>query len=179
MVSKKPLTAIRLGFAVLLALCLSLSIFGAANITKPSAPAARETIARGFVSSTLRTWQSRLDLNDWKITVDLVRASALEPKTLGNIHWDSNLKQASIRVLSSYDYALTTPDMLDDMEFTIVHELMHLHLASLPHTDASRAPEEHAVNELARAFIRLAEKRPALSSAADDATANSANRSDK
>jgi hypothetical protein len=87
-----------------------------------------------------------------------VRSSALEPKTLGNIHWDSTLKQASIRVLSAYDYTLATPEMLDDMEFTIVHELLHLHLASLPHSNASVRPEEHAVNELARAFLRLAPK---------------------
>jgi len=159
MVSKNRLAAIRLGLAALLPFCLSISTFGSgATTTKPSVPnTERETTARAFVEKSLRTWQNRLDLNDWKVTAELVPASALEPKTLGNIHWDLNLKEASIHVLSASDYKLPTPEMLNDMEFTVVHELIHLHLASLPHTSASRRPEERAVNEIARALLRLAE----------------------
>jgi hypothetical protein len=97
-----------------------------------------------------------MNLTDWNIDVHLVRASALEPQTLGNIHWDSNVKKASIEVLSSYDYPLPTPAMLDDMEFTVVHELVHLDLASLPRSKASRRNEEHAVNQLADALLKLA-----------------------
>jgi hypothetical protein len=136
---------------------------GSANRTTaatstPASPAERqrEATAERFVGKCLQTWQQRLDLKDWEIKVDLVRPSALEPKTLGNIHWDINTKEATISVLSAYDYKLATPAMLDDMEFTVVHELVHLQLASLPHTDASRLPEEHAVNELARALLQLA-----------------------
>jgi hypothetical protein len=170
MVSKKFLAAILFGFAAFLPFSLSTQVSGASNVPahtgsarRESVPehtgsARREIVAHEFVDNALRTWQRRLNLNEWKITVDLVRASSLEPRTLGNIHWDSNLKQASISVLSAYDYTLATPDMLDDMEFTVVHELIHLHLASLPHSDASRRPEENAVNELAHAFIRLAPK---------------------
>jgi hypothetical protein len=46
--------------------------------------------------------------------------------------------------------------MLDDMEFTVVHEMVHLQLASLPRSEASRRVEEHAVNELAAALLKLA-----------------------
>jgi hypothetical protein len=46
--------------------------------------------------------------------------------------------------------------MLDDMEFTIVHEMVHLELASLPRSEASRRVEEHAVNEIATALLKLA-----------------------
>jgi hypothetical protein len=121
-----------------------------------SAERQREAVAERFVGKCLRTWQQRLDLKEWNVKVDLVRPTALEPKTLGNIHWDINTKQARISVLSAYDYKLATPAMLDDMEFTVVHELVHLQLATLPHTDASRMPEEHAVNELAHALLQLA-----------------------
>jgi hypothetical protein len=117
-------------------------------------------MAQRFVGKALQTWQQRLELKDWKVKVNLVRPSDLEPKTLGNIHWDLKTKQATIAVLSAYDYTLPTQAMLDDMEFTVVHELVHLQLATLPHTDASRLPEEHAVNELARALLQLA-KHPA------------------
>jgi hypothetical protein len=41
------------------------------------------------------------------------------------------------------------------MEFTLVHELIHLELASLPRSDASRTDEEHAVNHMAEALLRL------------------------
>jgi hypothetical protein len=159
MVSKNVPAAIRLGLAALLPFCLSFSSFGSgSSATRPAAVCTeRDKAAHAFVEDSLRTWQDRLNLNDWKITVNLVPSTALEPKTLGNIHWDMNKKQATIRVLSASEYKLPTNEMLDDMEFTVVHELVHLHLASLPHTDASRRPEERAVNELARALIRLAE----------------------
>jgi hypothetical protein len=45
--------------------------------------------------------------------------------------------------------------MLDDMELTIVHELVHLQLASLPRSEASRSTEEHAVNGIADALLDL------------------------
>jgi hypothetical protein len=115
-----------------------------------------ERTADRFIKEKLRLWQERLNLTDWNIQAKLVRNESLEPKTLGNIHWDTDTKQATIAVLSTYDYNLPFQAMLDDMEFTVVHELVHLHLASLPRSDASRRIEEHAVNELARALIRLA-----------------------
>ena len=41
------------------------------------------------------------------------------------------------------------------MEFTLVHELIHLELSSLPRSEASRRVEEHAVNNLTDALLRL------------------------
>jgi len=61
-------------------------------------------------------------------------------------------------VLSPEDYKLPYKAMLDDMEFTIVHELVHLELASLPRSEASRRVEEHAVNEIADALLNLARR---------------------
>ncbi len=108
------------------------------------------------MAQKVQVWQERLNLKDWNITFELVRPDKLEPKTLGNIKWDSDVKTAKIQVLSAYDYQLPYHEMLDDMEFTVVHEMVHLHLASLPRSDASRRVEEHAVNELAAALLRLA-----------------------
>ena len=99
-----------------------------------------------------------MNLKDWDIHVELVRADKLEPKTLGNIHWDTDVKQATIGVLSPLDYQLPYNAMLADMEVTIVHELVHLELASLPRSDASRRVEEHAVNEIAAALLRLSRR---------------------
>jgi hypothetical protein len=154
MVSSKLAIASCFGVASLLFIGFCIS----AKAANPESTTAREreTAAEKFVAQKVQIWQERLNLNDWKITFALVHPDKLEPKTLGNINWDSDVKTAKIQVLSSYDYQLPYREMLDDMEFTVVHEMVHLHLASLPKSDASRRVEEHAVNELAAALLRLA-----------------------
>jgi hypothetical protein len=122
-------------------------------------PLERTALAESFTLEKLWRWQKRLQLEDWKITVVVARASEMKPKTLGNIHWDTDTKTATIRVLDPADYEMSQPDMLKDMEFTVVHELIHLELASvlspLSRNDASRREEEHAVNHMADALLKL------------------------
>ena len=140
-------------FAVLL--FASLSPLTAAANHEPDMKE-REALAAKFVTQKIQIWQERMNLKDWNIQFDLLRSSQLEPKTLGNIHWDTDVKSARIAVLSPMDYTLPYKEMLDDMEFTVVHEMVHLQLASLPRSDASRRVEEHAVNEIAKALLKLA-----------------------
>jgi hypothetical protein len=111
--------------------------------------------AQAFLGEKLWIWQKRLNLAAWKIQQKLVRSSALKPKTLGNIHWDADTHTADISVLAPDDYKLSGHAMLADMEFTVVHELVHLHLSSLPRSEASRGAEEHAVNEITQALLNL------------------------
>ena len=110
-----------------------------------------------YVTEKLAVWQKRLKLEDWSITAALTRATDLKPKTLGNIHWDSDKKQAVIHVLDPADYHMPYREMLDDMEFTVVHELIHLKLSPLLSTvarnEASRRDEEHTVNNIADALL--------------------------
>jgi predicted small lipoprotein YifL len=122
----------------------------------PSAPRECEAQAQKFVEEKLQLWQQRMNLKSWNIKVNLVRTNKLKPKTLGGIHWDSSIMEATVEVLSTYDYKLLHQEMLDDMEFTVVHELVHLQLSSLPRSEASRRAEEHAVNEIAATLIKLA-----------------------
>ena len=82
--------------------------------------------ARNLINEKLRIWQQRLKLENWKISVTTTRLTELKPKTLGNIHWDADKKTAIIRVLSPSDYQFSCSDALKDIEFTIVHELIHL-----------------------------------------------------
>jgi hypothetical protein len=112
-------------------------------------------MAQGYVVERLSIWQQRLKLQDWKISILMAHPTDLKPKTLGNIHWDADKKSAVIRVLDSSDYQLGCRDMLDDMEFTVVHELIHLELSSLPRSEASRRDEEYAVNQIADALLAL------------------------
>lgn len=114
------------------------------------------SIASAFVNERLGVWQERMALKDWRIQVELVPPDQLEPKTLGNVHWDTDLKSATISVLSPEGYKLPQQAMLADMEVTIVHELVHLELASLPRSDASSRTEEHAVVAITTALLKLA-----------------------
>jgi hypothetical protein len=122
----------------------------------------RTLLAESFASERLWVWQKRLNLQDWNISVVVVPASELKPKTLGNVHWELDKKTATIRVLDPADYRLPFKEMLQDMEFTVVHELIHLELApilaDLHRSDANRRDEEHAVNHVADALLNLGRK---------------------
>ena len=116
-------------------------------------------IAATFVQARLAVWQDRLKLKDWQISIVMARRSDLKPKTLGATHWDKDKKCASISVLDPGDYNLPFRDILNDLELTVVHELVHLDLAALPRSEASRSNEEHAVNRLADALLALDRQR--------------------
>jgi hypothetical protein len=140
---------------VLLSLPLATTQAAQPAIAETSLIAERRATAEAFLTQKLFMWQKRLKLEDWNITCRMVHPADLKPKTLGNIHWDSDVKRATISVLSPADYKMSFPDALKDMEFTIVHELVHLQLSSLPRNEASRSAEERAVNTLTEALLNL------------------------
>ena len=108
-----------------------------------------------FLTARLVVWQQRLKLSDWKISVVLSHPSGLKPNTIGHIHWDLQAKTASIRVLDAADYRMACPEALNDMELTVVHELVHLVLSSLTRSEADRGSEEHTVNQISNALLDL------------------------
>ena len=122
-------------------------------------PHERTLVADSFAKEKLWVWQKRLGLLDWNVSLEVVRSTELKPRTLGNIHWDTDKKSATIRVLDPADYKMPLHAMLEDIEFTVVHELIHLEIAPvLSHftrSDADRHEEEHAVNHMADALLHL------------------------
>jgi hypothetical protein len=129
-----------------------------AQEVSPHATAAEHSqLAQRFMDERLAVWRQRLKLEDWRISV--VMTHDLPPKTLGGISWDKTKKRAVIWTLEPSDYRLPFREMLDDMELTIVHELVHLELASLPRGQASRSSEERAVNGIAAAMLALDRKK--------------------
>jgi hypothetical protein len=119
----------------------------------------RSALAEKFANERLWVWQKRLNLQEWNISVVVSRATELKAKTVGNIHWDREKKTAVIRVLDPADYDMALEPMLKDIEFTVVHELIHLEmvpiLSDLQRTAENRLEEEHAVNHMADALLRL------------------------
>jgi len=148
-------------FSSSLSLVLLLTSAGSSFAQETPTEAARQRTlqAERFSTERLWLWQRRLKLEDWNISVVVSRATELKPKTLGNIHWDSDKKTAVIRVLDPADYKMPFDDMLKDMEFTVVHELIHLELSPvlspLQRNDANRRDEEHTVNAMADALLKL------------------------
>lgn len=124
-----------------------------------SSHATAAQLAQRFVDDRLAVWRQRLKLDDWRITAVMTRRSDLAPKTLGGISWDKPKKSAVIWVLDPSDYRLPFREMLDDMEVTIVHELVHLELASVPRSHASRGSEERAVSGITEAMLGLDRKK--------------------
>src|SRR5580704_8629493 len=107
----------------------------------------------------LKLWQKRLRLEDWKIAVKIVRIWDLEHGTLGHIDWSATHRTAVIKVLNPADYELPADQIPGDMELSIVHELVHLHLSVLPLNKSSRGAEEQVVSMIADALVNL-EHRP-------------------
>ena len=128
-----------------------------------TAPASRDrfTTAPIIVSTEqvhdwLQSWQKRLHLEDWKIEVKIARIWDLEQGTLGHIDWSESHKTAVIKVLNPVDYDLPKEKVPEDVELSIVHELVHLQLSPLPLNKSSRDAEEQAVTMLANALVELA-----------------------
>jgi hypothetical protein len=112
-------------------------------------------ITQEQVDGWLETWSSRLRLQDWRIQAKIVRSTDLKPDTLGHIKWDSDRKTALITLLDPIDYDLPAARIEEDMEMTVLHELIHLHLSVLPRDKASRQAEEQVVNRIAGALMDL------------------------
>jgi len=69
-------------------------------------------------------------------------------------------RTAVIWVLDPADYQLPFHEMRDGMELTIVKELVHLELASLPRSEASRGSDGTRVNGIADALLGLGRRIP-------------------
>jgi hypothetical protein len=116
---------------------------------------AQSIVTNALVHDWLHVWQKRLRLEEWKIEVKIVRMWDLEQGTLGHIDWSVPHKTALIKVLSPSDYELPADKIPADMELSIVHELVHLHLAALPLKKDSRTAEEQVVSMIADALVNL------------------------
>jgi hypothetical protein len=141
-----------------LAVLLVLGI-GVSSAATPAPRDIRSTVTPEQVDRWTKQWQKRLDLGDWRIATLIVRHTELKPETLGNLHWDTENHTATIRVLDPCDYELPGSEVPQDIEYTIVHELIHLQLSVLPRDANARTVEERVVNKISEALFQL-EKGP-------------------
>ena len=119
----------------------------------------RTVLVESFAREKLWHWQKSLNLEGWEISLVVVRSTELRPNTLGNIRWDRENKTATIRVLDPAEHPMPFREMLDDTEFTVVHELIHLKrdlvLNHYSRSETNRSKEERAVNHVAETLLKL------------------------
>ena len=77
-------------------------------------------------NADLGYWQRALSLQDWQVSVKLVRAGELDSGTLGDIDIAVEDKTAAIRILQEQDSDLPKRLARADQRLTVVHELVHL-----------------------------------------------------
>jgi hypothetical protein len=94
----------------------------------------------------VKLWQKRLNLLDWTITAVFTSLNEDEnaaKETLGTVFWDSDERIAEISV----------DPICAEVEYTLVHELVHV--VNSGHTDYEGydVNEERATNTIARALV--------------------------
>lgn len=74
-------------------------------------------------------WQKILRLQDWDIIVQISRRDdTFGNSTMGQVRYHLELKQALIKIIDPIDYPANVI-YPQDMEISLVHELLHLHFA--------------------------------------------------
>ena len=99
----------------------------------------------------MKNWQKRLGLDDWNVSLRVVRQNELDRNSWGTAEWDPTAKSALISVLDPRDYNLKGGELKLDMECTIVHELVHIQLSPLAST--SEHVQEDVVNRVMAALM--------------------------
>jgi hypothetical protein len=102
----------------------------------------------------MKFWQKRLGLEEWNLSLRVVRQSQIDPDSWGTAEWYPESKTGVINVLDPRDYNLKGGNLKQDMECTIVHELVHIQVSPLKAEDA--AEREEVVNKIMAAVLNRA-----------------------
>lgn len=105
----------------------------------------------------LAHWQKVLRLQDWDVKVVVVRASQMEcGGNAGENTWQLSTKTALIKLCDPVDWPEDTR-WEQDMEETLVHELLHLHMALFQpeHDTLEHAMMEQAICCIATGLVAL------------------------
>lgn len=103
-------------------------------------------------------WQKVLRLQDWIVDTRIARARDMPLKdTSGVCSWNIDGKEATISIVSPTDFP-DTLGIVQDMEKTLVHELLHLHYAPFDSFDSASLENksiEQSINCTAMALVTL------------------------
>ena len=107
------------------------------------------------LDALLYKWQARLRLLDWDIKAKFVPLNELDHETEAHIAYDIYHSEAVISLLHPEQADLLGQKLHEyDVDFSLVHELVHLRLADVSDPESGISEhEERAVNMIARAFV--------------------------
>lgn len=113
---------------------------------------------QGEAQEACNVWKKILKLSDWDIVVRIGRASQMRNLSrMGQVSYTLNKRSAVITLLDPEDYSNSIWPL--DHELTLVHELVHLHLAFtdpfIDSHDALNTFLEQAVESLSTALVGL------------------------
>ena len=111
-----------------------------------------------LILKELKKWQQRLGLSDWDITVDFSTQEHISGQAKVTIY--SASQKAKIFLLNENDRQKSDPND-QDIEFDLVHELLHIRLWSFDPLNAKgndHILREQAMDWIARALIRTDRK---------------------
>lgn len=104
-------------------------------------------------------WQGRLRLNHWNIEVHIEPEKVMGQNT-GTNDYNTEHLESIISILDPNDHNETGGY---DMEFILVHELLHLHIEVYRHSDTyddrQHLDMEQAINSIARTLMDLEHER--------------------
>ncbi len=107
------------------------------------------------LQALLAKWQPILRLQDWDIDIMFVKPHELDPNTGGQVIRMDAKETARIKVLDpdNYDPCLIVKQ---DAEYTVVHELVHVHFAIIDGFEGAKDTlYEQAVHRMATALLFL------------------------
>jgi len=104
----------------------------------------------------MHVWMNKLALSDWRIALQVVDAASLPAGEMGHSRMVLPAKTATISIPDRANYALPCEWQVDLAEAGVVHELVHIRLATAfgpLRTEQSKYEEERAVVALTLALL--------------------------
>lgn len=101
-------------------------------------------------------WQERLRLQDWHIYFSFKRQVDMLENSQAQIKWELKRKTAVLTLMDPIDYHADHIQK-QDHECSIVHELLHLHIAGVHELtdDLGELIEEQAINAISETLVAL------------------------
>ena len=102
------------------------------------------------ITKLTKTWQKLLRMQDWEIVTKFAEPGELDHGTFGTAQGDYNTRRGLI-TLNKPALTIKAPHIDDDLELTLVHELLHLKFYSLMSEDSER--DEGNIDDLASLLV--------------------------
>ena len=115
-----------------------------------------------WLDRRLRYWQRILRLQDWNINgrVEGFRGMPTQ-EDAGTCNVDFELKEALIRIMDPVDHNPNWIQPFQDVETTLVHELLEIHFDPFKNSDKKTLEhkiQEQVIESLAKALVELERK---------------------